>query len=50
MVLTALPCKIVGLEWFGVLQLAHLSVGNMDKVNTLLTPIMGMKGVHGMSV
>ena len=38
--LSALPCKIVGLELFGVLQLAHISTGNMDNVNTMLTPLM----------
>lgn len=48
--LSMLPCKIVGLELFGVLQMAHLNVGNMDNVNTLMTPLMGMKGVHGFSM
>lgn len=48
--LSVLPCKIVGLELFGVLQMAHINVGNMDNVNTLLTPMMGMKGVHGYSM
>ena len=50
MAASALPCKIVGLELFGVLQLAHLSIGNMDNVNTMLTPLMGLKGVHGPTV
>ena len=48
--ISMLPCKIVGLELFGVLQMAHINVGNMDNVNTLLTPLMGMKGVHGYSM
>lgn len=48
--LSMLPCKIVGLELFGVLQMAHLNVGNMDNVNTLMAPLMGMKGVHGYSM
>jgi cysteine-rich repeat protein len=48
--LSALPCKIVGLELFGVLQLAYLSTGNMDNVNTMLTPLMEMKGVQGFSM
>ncbi len=47
---SALPCKIVGLELFGVLQLAFLSTGNMDNVNTMLTPLMGMKGVQGFAL
>lgn len=45
--LSAVPCKIVGLELFGVLQLAHINVGNLDNVNMLITPLMGLKGVHG---
>jgi hypothetical protein len=45
-----LPCKIVGLELFGVLQLAHINVGNMDYVNTMMTPLMGMKGVQGFTM
>lgn len=48
--LSILPCKIVGLELFGVLQMAHLNVGNMDNVNTLMTPLMGLKAVHGLSL
>ena len=47
LIASALPCKIVGLELFGVLQLAHINVGNMDQVNTMMIPLMGMKGVHG---
>ena len=47
MAASAIPCKVVGLEMMGVLQLAHLSVGSMDNVNPLLTPLMDMKGVHG---
>ncbi len=38
--LSALPCKIVGLELFGVLQLAYITTGNMDNINTMLTPLM----------
>ena len=48
--LSMLPCKIVGLELFGVLQMSHLNVGNMDNVNTMMTPLMGMKGVHGLTM
>jgi hypothetical protein len=47
LIASALPCKIVGLELFGVLQLAHINVGNMDYVNTMMTPLMGLKGVQG---
>ena len=45
--LSAFPCKIVGLELFGVLQLAFINVGNLDNVNTMMTPLAGLKGVHG---
>lgn len=27
--------------------MAHINVGNMDDVNTMLTPLMNIKGVHG---
>lgn len=40
----------MGLELFGVLQMAHINVGNMDYVNTMMTPLMGMKAVHGFSL
>lgn len=45
--LSALPCKIVGLELFGVLQLAFINVGNLDNVNTMMTPLAGLSGVQG---
>lgn len=50
LIVSALPAKIVGLELFGVLQLAFFSVGNMDNVNTLMAPMMGMKGVNGLNL
>ena len=49
LLLSALPCKIVGLELFGVIQLTFLSLGSMDNVNILMSPMMGMKGVNGFS-
>ena len=50
MMVSMLPCKIVGLELMGVMQLAFLSIGNMDEVNTMLTPFMAMKGVQGLTL
>jgi hypothetical protein len=50
LIASAVPSKIVGLELFGVLQLAHINIGNMDNVNTMMTPLMGMKGVHGFTM
>jgi len=44
-----LPGKIIGLELFGVLQLAYFSVGSIDSVNVLLSPLMNMKGLNGYS-
>jgi hypothetical protein len=32
------------------LQLAFINVGNMDYVNTMMAPLMGMKGVQGFSM
>jgi hypothetical protein len=50
LMLSALPCKIVGLELFGVLQLSFLSLGSIDNVNLMLSPLKKMKGVNGFSL
>ena len=47
MILSALPSKIVGLELTGVVQLAFFSLGSIDHVNILMSPMMGMKGING---
>jgi hypothetical protein len=47
MALSVLPCKIVGLEASGVIQLAFLSIASMDDVNVLLSPMKGLKGING---
>ena len=44
---SVLPGKIVGLEMFGVLQLAFITLANVDQVNLLLSPLMKMKGLNG---
>lgn len=49
LILTMLPGKIIGLELFGVLQLAYFSIGSIDSVNVLLSPLMNMKGLNGYS-
>lgn len=49
LLLSVLPCKIVGLELFGVLQLAFFVLGGIDMVNVRLSPLMGMKGLNGYS-
>jgi hypothetical protein len=47
MLLSVLPCKIVGLELTGVIQLAFFSLGSIDHVNIMMSPMMGMKGING---
>lgn len=47
--LTMIPGKIIGLELFGVLQLAYFSLGSIDSVNVLLSPLMNMKELNGYS-
>jgi hypothetical protein len=47
--LTLLPGKIIGLELMGVLQLAYFSLGSIDSVNILLSPLMNMNGLNGYS-
>jgi hypothetical protein len=39
--------KIVGVELFGVLQLAYLSMSNLKYVQPLLPPLMNMLLVNG---
>lgn len=48
--ISMVPGKIIGLELFGVLQLAYFSVGSIDSVNILLTPLMDMKILNGLSI
>lgn len=50
MALSALPCKIVGLELIGVVQLAFFSLGSLDNVNIMMSPLMGMKGINGFAI
>jgi hypothetical protein len=50
MTLSALPCKIVGLELVGVLQMSFFSLGNMEKVNIMMTPLLSMQSVNGFKV
>jgi hypothetical protein len=47
MALSVFPAKVVGLEMIGVIQLAFFSLGSMDNVNMMMSPIMGMKGING---
>lgn len=50
MAASVLPAKIVGLELMGVVQLAFFSLGSIDNVNILMSPMMGMKGINGFSM
>ena len=50
LILSALPCKIVGLELFGVLQLAFISLGSIDNINLMQSPLAKIKGVNGLNL
>lgn len=50
LLISALPCKIIGLELIGVLQLAYLSLANMDNLNTMLQPLMYLKTTNGLNM
>ena len=39
--------KVIGVELFGVLQLAHLVVSDMNAVQPLLSPLMNLSMVNG---
>jgi hypothetical protein len=39
--------KVIGVELFGVLQLAHLSVSDLNSVQPLLSPLMNLSIVNG---
>jgi hypothetical protein len=47
MALSMSPAKIVGLELFGVLQLLHISLADINNVHPLLSPIANLSMVHG---
>jgi hypothetical protein len=40
--LSMIPCKIIGLELIGVLQLAYFSLAQQENINILLEPFMKM--------
>ena len=50
MVASAIPCKIVGLELMGVLQLSYLSLGNIDHLNPVLASLTAFSGSNGMKI
>lgn len=39
--------KVIGVELFGVLQLAHLATSNLNSVQPLLAPLMNLSIVNG---
>ena len=45
-----LNCKIVGLELFGVLQLAFIDLAAYDFININLSPLLGFKSFNGVNV
>lgn len=41
--------KVIGVELFGVWQVAHLSLSNIDRVQPLLEPLMSLGLVNGIN-
>lgn len=48
--LSIIPAKIVAIELFGVLQLAYFCLANLDQVNVVLSPLMGMNSLNGYNI
>ena len=48
LLISALPCKIVGLELFGVLQLSFLSLGSYDYMNPLVSSFTKLSLSNGL--
>jgi hypothetical protein len=48
--ISALPCKIVGLELFGVLQLSFLTLGDIDHLNPLLASFTQLSSSNGLNL
>ncbi len=42
-----IPCKIIGLELIGVIQLAYFSLAQQENINVLLEPFMKMNEING---
>ena len=47
LILSALPCKIVGLELFGVMQISFLSLGSMDQLNPIMSSFTKLSSTNG---
>lgn len=45
--LSMIPCKIIGLELIGVIQLAYFSLAQQENINVLLEPFMKMNEING---
>lgn len=45
--LSMIPCKIIGLELIGVMQLAYFSLAQQENINVLLEPFMKMNEING---
>lgn len=50
MLASAIPCKVVGLELMGVLQLSFISLGNIDHLNPLLSSLTQFSGANGLKL
>ncbi len=50
MLITGFLCdKVIGVELFGVWQTLFFSLGNIDKVQPLLYPVLDLKTVNGIN-
>jgi cysteine-rich repeat protein len=50
LIVSVLSCKIVGLELFGVLQLAYFTLGSHDFANIYLAPLAKFKTFNGLNL
>ena len=47
MIFSVFPCKIIGLELMGVLQLNYLSLSSVNTLNPLMSSFASLSSVNG---
>ena len=50
LIVSSLSAKIIGLELFGVLQMSYISLGSLDNINLMLSPMKNLKGLSGYNI
>lgn len=50
LLMSLLTCKIVGLELFGVLQLAYFSLSLQSFMNIYIAPLVGLRTMNGLNI